>query len=151
MEIKTQLFGSIEIREEDVYSFPQGIPGFEEHRRFIILRPDQELPFSYLQSIDEGELSFLMTNPFLFYENYEFELSKQDQRELAIQSEQDVTVWVMVSVKQTLQDATLNLMAPVIMNPREKLGKQAVLQGTPYKTKHLLLSLKPQASNRGEG
>jgi flagellar assembly factor FliW len=148
MRVSTANFGELDIETEDIFTFPQGIPGFEDLRRFVIIQPDPQMPFSYLQSVEQGELSIIMTNPFLFYPDYELQLSDQTQEELGIEQEKDVLVWSTVSIKDQIKDATTNLLAPIIVNVKKKCGKQVILHGTDYITKHRLMQ-KETRKNEG--
>ena len=139
MKIKTFHFGDIEIDDDSIVHFPQGIPAFEDHQYFAFIQPDENIPFSYMQSVDHGELALVVTNPFLFYPDYEFELPESTKEELKIRSEEDVCVWAVVTVKGRLADATLNLLAPVVVNVNEKLGRQIILHDSGYRTKHRLI------------
>ena len=139
MKLDTARFGEIEIDPKHVFDFRQGLPGFEQLRKFALLSPDPELPFSFLQSVEDGKVSFIVTNPFLFYKDYEFEISLEDQSQLKIRKPSDVEVWAIVTVRDKLETATMNLLAPVLLNARKRLGKQVVLVGTPYQTRHPLL------------
>lgn len=138
MKITTHQLGEIEVDVEKKITFVHGIPGFEHLKEFVVIQTDAKIPFAFLQSIEDGGVSFIVTNPFVFFPDYEFDLPVPVKEELKLESEQDCAVWAIVSVKQSLQDATLNLLAPVIMNTKEKLGKQVVLNGTPYRTRHSL-------------
>ncbi|HEY0829362.1 MAG TPA: flagellar assembly protein FliW [Bacilli bacterium] len=140
MKLNTLRFGEIETEDEDIIRFPNGIPGFEKLTQFIMIKTDEDLPFSYMQSVDDGDISFIATNPFDFYPNYEFQLSEEVKQELRIQNEEDVMIWSIVSIKEEIVKATLNLLAPVVLNVREGLGKQVILSGTSYQTKHNLIS-----------
>jgi len=139
IQVETPLFGRLEIREEETIHFPGGLPGFEEARQFVIIRPDEDIPFSYMQCVDMPELSFIVTNPFLFCREYEFELPEAVQQELGITDEKELIVWSIVTIKDRLRDATMNLLAPVIVNTKTRIGKQVVLHDTPYTTKHRLI------------
>ncbi|TVY09335.1 flagellar assembly protein FliW [Paenibacillus cremeus] len=136
--INTSRFGEVQT-EQGVISFPQGIPGFEDEHQFVIYQPDADSPLSYLQSIHNENLSFIITDPFLFYKEYEFDLSAADQDELNLADNPPLSVWSIITVSEDIQQATLNLLAPIIINMREKIGKQVILQNSPYKTKHKLL------------
>jgi len=140
MKVATLRFSEIEVKEQEIIHFPQGLPGFEALARFVIIKPDPELPFSFLQSIDDGDIAFILTDPFLFFQDYEFEIPEPIKQDLRIHEEKDVMVWTIVSIKESLTDATANLLAPVILNVREQLGKQVILQNTSYRTKHPLLT-----------
>lgn len=66
MNIKTKFLGSVEIKEEDIIKFEEGIPGFEGAKKFIILPLEKESPFAILQSIEQVEVGFVVAFPFLF-------------------------------------------------------------------------------------
>ncbi|MGZ4134498.1 MAG: flagellar assembly protein FliW, partial [Tumebacillaceae bacterium] len=66
------------MEQQPVYHFPDGLYGLEELKRFVIVQPDEKLPFAYLQAVDDPAISLLITNPFLTHSYYEFDLSEQD-------------------------------------------------------------------------
>lgn len=138
MIIQTLQFGELDVQEESIITFEQGLPGFESLRQFSILTPDPEVPFSFLQSIEDGNVAFVLTNPFLFYPLYEFDLTESIQQQLRVERESDVGVWSIVSIGEEMADSTLNLLAPVIINVKYRLGKQCILHGSGYTTKHPL-------------
>lgn len=111
------------------------MPGFEEETAFALI-PWEETPFSYLQSLKEKELAFLVVSPFEFRQDYSFELSAEDKEELKI--EEEVTVFSIVTVHSEITKSTMNLLAPVVINPVKKVGKQVVLQQSGYMTRHLI-------------
>ncbi len=145
MKMNTLRFGEIEIDPKDVIRFPNGLPGFENLNGFIFIKPDEELPFSFLQSIEDGDIAFITTNPFIFYPDYDFEISEAVERELKIQNEADVMVWSIVTIHEEISRASINLLAPVIINIKECLGKQMILNGTDYRTKHKLILNAPES------
>src|SRR5690348_2136190 len=116
MKMNTLRFGEIEVDPKDVIRFPSGLPGFETLSGFIIIKPDEELPFSFLQSIDDGDIAFIAMNPFISYPEYEFQLPKAVEQELKIESENDVMIWSIVSIHEEISRASLNLLAPVVIN-----------------------------------
>ncbi len=65
MKLNTKNFGKIEIKEEDIIYFPDGILGFEEEKQFVIINnEDEQNPFHWLQSVQNPELAFVIINPF---------------------------------------------------------------------------------------
>lgn len=136
MIIETLSWGKLEVDKEQLYHFPKGIPGFDEETDFALIVM-AETPFSYLQSIHNKELSFLLGDPFTFYPSYEFELPDDEAEELEIQS--DVVVRCIITLKENAEQSTVNLLAPIVLNPVANLGKQVVLHKGPYHTKHSLL------------
>jgi flagellar assembly factor FliW len=140
MKIETARFGELSIEESGIYYFAQGIPGFEEYRRYVLLQPSLEVPFCYLQSVEDGDLAFLITDPFLHAPNYEFELPDSLKLELRVTQPNHVSVWAIVTASRSLEDATMNLMAPLVLNVEEKLGKQVILHDSGYAAKHPLMN-----------
>ncbi|MDF2925422.1 MAG: flagellar assembly factor FliW [Paenibacillaceae bacterium] len=149
MIIDSAWFGELEVKDEEVLTFLQGMPGFESHQKYVLLKPEELSPFAYLQSVEERELSFLTVDPFAVYPQYDFMLSTEVQEELGIVSEQDVKVLAVVTSKENVADMTMNLLAPLIFNVREKTGKQVVLHNTSYSVKHALLQAEEHAGSEG--
>ncbi|MBE1447431.1 flagellar assembly protein FliW [Paenibacillus sp. OAS669] len=140
MILDSSRLGKITVDEQEIITFPTGIPGFEELKTYAIVTPDPDLPLSYLQSVENPELSFIIVDPFLFEPSYEFILSETAKEELKASLEQDIVVWSIVSVRDDFKNATHNLLAPLVINMKERLGKQVILQNTPYKTRHRLFA-----------
>jgi flagellar assembly factor FliW len=136
MKLHTSRFGEIDIEIEKVLTFPLGIPGFEDKRSFIMLQLDLDIPFSFLQSVEDGELAFLVTDPFLYFPEYQFDLPEGIQEEMTIQQPEEIMIRSIVSIDLQTQEFALNLLAPVIVNTKGKIGKQVILHQSSYKTKH---------------
>ncbi|GIO35206.1 flagellar assembly factor FliW [Paenibacillus antibioticophila] len=135
MEIETAQFGRIGIADSQIYSFPKGIPGFEEHDRFAII-DIEGTPFSYLQSLVQREISLLITDPFLFYKDYEFELPVSVIEELELGTE--IQIRNIVTLQGEMQQSTLNLLAPLVFNTASNIARQVILHDSPYTSRHLL-------------
>lgn len=139
MIIETLSWGALEVDEEQIYHFSKGIPGFDEETDFAFV-PMPETPFGFLQSIREKGLSFLIGDPFAFYPSYEFELPDDEAEELGIDTE--VIVRCVITLKESVDQSTINLLAPIVMNPVGRSGKQIVLHKSSYHTKHSLMQEK---------
>ncbi|EOD00371.1 flagellar assembly protein FliW [Caldisalinibacter kiritimatiensis] len=140
MKLNTKHFGEIEIDENRIITFPDGLLAFENNKKFIIIdNPDQEIPFQWLQSIDDPDLAFVIINPFIFKKDYEFDIPKAVVKKLEIQEEKDVAVYSIVVVPDDITKMTANLSGPVIINTKSKIGKQIVLEDSRYSTKHYIL------------
>ena len=141
MKVKTARCGEIELVQEDLITFVEGIPGFPDEHEFVILPYSDDSPFLYLQSAKQDYLAFLMANPFLFFTDYEFELDEIQMEELAIRSMEEVASYVMITVPpHNVKMMTANLVAPVVINIHTHHGKQIVLEKSKYQTKHLLFA-----------
>lgn len=137
--INTLRFGELEIEEQDVVRFADGIPAFEDEHEFVVLPYEEGTPYMFLQSMMTPELAFLMTDPFVFFPDYSFELDDENMEKLAINSMDDVLVCTLISVPRSgVADMTTNLLAPVVINRHTMQARQIVLEKTQYTTKHRL-------------
>ena len=131
MIIATEHLGNIEYSENDILTFVHGIPGFEEEKQFILIpAEDIEFPFSYLQSVQSADLAFIVTDPFLFVENYDFELSSSDATVLNVRTDEDladISVLSIVTIPNDVDQTTINIMAPIVINHAAKVGRQVLL------------------------
>ena len=128
MLINTKFLGEVEIKESEILSFNQGLPGFSQYKQFILLSLDADLPLALLQSTEEATIGFVIAFPFAFKQDYAFDLSEEDKEDLHIEKEEEVLTYSIVTLQETFADSTINLLAPVIINTNKKLGKQIVLQ-----------------------
>lgn len=135
----TLRFGPIEVEDEKVIHFPEGIPAFEQEHEFVIIPYDEESPYVFLQSLQTPDLAFLMTMPFIFFPDYEFELDDENQQKLGLERQEDMLLYVLLTIPQgRVQDMTANLMAPLVINAANQQARQLVLEHSPYQTKHRL-------------
>ncbi|MGD6854735.1 flagellar assembly protein FliW [Bacillus infantis] len=139
MNLQTKFHGEVEINEEQVLHFNTGIPGFIDEKKFCIL-PIAETPLFILQSVKSAETAFILTDPFSFFTDYEFDLPEEVTEALSISSDKDIAIFVILTVQEPFEKTTGNLQAPIIINQKEKQGKQVILNGTSYTTRHLLIT-----------
>jgi flagellar assembly factor FliW len=135
MQIKSAHFGTVEVNEADLFTFEQGLLGMEEYKRFCVIRPDETLPFGYLQSADECGICLLVADPFAFRPDYEFDMPEKDVAALQSPEPGRITVWVTVSAAESMQKATMNLLAPVVCNTERNIACQIVLHDSGYQTR----------------
>lgn len=128
MNIETKFLGTVEINEQDILTFEAGLPGFPESQKFILLPLDADLPLVVLQSIEKEELGFVLAYPFAFKKDYAFDISEEEKNDLQIEQEEDVIAYTILTLKESFQESTMNLLAPIIINTKKKIGKQIVLQ-----------------------
>ncbi len=137
--INTVRFGEIEIEEEKIIRFSAGIPAFEEEQEFVIIPYDEESPFVFLQSMQTAELAFLMTSPFIFFPEYQFEIDDDSIEALAIEREEDLLIYVLLTLPgKDIKQMTANLLGPIVINQQNHQAKQIILDKSEYKTKHRL-------------
>lgn len=140
MKVNTKYFGSIEVDEEELLTFEHGIPGFEDRRRYFMVKYSAESPFYVLQSVDESGPVFILIGMDQVVPDYSIEITDEVVGELKIGQPEDTTVFAIVNIPGELAKATVNLAAPLLINVREKLGKQIILNNPSYSLKHPLFS-----------
>lgn len=142
MKLNTGRFGEIDIEEEKIINFTQGLLGFPNVTKYITLdhvnKP--EIPFKWLQAIDEPDLAFVITDPILFYPGYSPKIDEQDLRELHITEFPDCGIIVILTIPHDEPEKmTANLQGPIVVNLKTREAKQIVLVGEEYPIHHPLL------------
>ncbi|MCL4742575.1 MAG: flagellar assembly protein FliW [Phycisphaerales bacterium] len=141
MEVRTTRFGVIEIAEDRVITFPRGLLGFPEHTRYCLLEPGEDACFFWLQSLDDPDLAFVVTDPSLFVPDYSVPIRPEQMAELGLSRLEDSQVFVIVNkVDQTL---TGNLQGPLVINTLTRAGEQLVLAEKRWTTRHALMKVAP--------
>ncbi|MBC7087513.1 MAG: flagellar assembly protein FliW [Tissierellales bacterium] len=140
--ISTKYLGNISIEDENIINFPNGILGFENSKRFVMIDFPNNTLFKFLQDIDNENVSFILINPWDFFEDYEIDIPDKelDTIDLNPQIENTLEIYSIVTLGSSLKESTANLLAPIIINIKSKLGKQYVLTYTSYTTKHKLIA-----------
>lgn len=132
-------FGSFDVAADQVVTFPAGLPGFEECRRFVVLSSRELDPFKCLQSVEGPSASFLAVDPRRAFPEYRCVLSDVDRTRLGDPEEADL-VWL--AVVTVLDDQTVvNLRAPVVVNPARMLGYQLMPSNSLYPLRFELTQL----------
>ena len=149
MQIQTKYFGEVPINKNDLIQFLQGIPGFLTETEFVLLPLEEETVFYVLQSTQDKELAFVVVNPFHFIKDYELNIDDNTIEALQITSEQDVQVFVIMSLKEPFQTSTANLQAPVIINHEKRIAKQYITNSKRYTTKEAIFTNKT-TSKKGD-
>lgn len=107
--------------------FPDGIPGFPGCERFALVEFAEESAFQLLQSLDDPAVAFIVAVPWLFFPDYELELSGDDEAELELTGPDEAAVFCPVTLDAEGETVYLNLLAPFVVNERTRVGRQVVL------------------------
>lgn len=117
-------FGSFNTNPKWVVTIPDGLPGFEQCRRFILVTSSAIEPFKCLQGLEGNQPSFLAIDPRLATPDFPISLSDDDRRRLDV-SDNEPLLWLGL-VRLTSDAALVNLRAPVVINPRLMIGLQVI-------------------------
>ncbi|WP_418791021.1 flagellar assembly protein FliW [Phosphitispora sp. TUW77] len=142
MIVKTRRFGDLSIEEQDIITMGGGLLGFEDYTKYVLLDHDDKSPYKWLQSLENPELAFVVMEPFVFFPDYQFELSQNDIKELEVAKTEDVAVLVILVIPENPREMTANIKAPLVINMHKMKGKQVVLNNEAYPVKLYLFQKK---------
>jgi flagellar assembly factor FliW len=118
-----------------------GLPGFPGAHRFRISRwGDSAGPFALLECLDAEGLAFVIVRPEPFFGDYMPEIDRSTADRLGLVRAEDALVFVIVTLGATPLDATVNLLGPLIVNRRNRLAAQVVLEGEGSRVRTPLVS-----------
>ncbi len=139
MQHSTTRFGDIQFTTEDVVEFSGGLVGFPEMERYVLVQHKDDSPFRWLQSLDCGELAFLVVDPAVFCTDYAPEMPGSAAVELALDEETPRLVYTIVTIPRGKpSEMTLNLAGPLVLNLATGKAKQVVLEDPRYPTRCLI-------------
>lgn len=138
VELQTKI-GTLQVQEHDIIQFPTGILGFADLHRYVLVEQEDSF-FSFLQSVDEPALAFIVMMPELVCCQYSVKLNEEEIELLQFSSPEDGKVYAIVTVPENVAEMTVNLQAPVVINSKNRLGAQIVVPEGPYHTKHNVLA-----------
>ena len=132
--------GQKQTRMETAILFPEGLPAFETHHRFLLVANEEEAPFLWLYSQNNPQLAFIMIDPFLIHSHYLPDIPDEDIQTLQIESDKEVFILSLVNIQNSPEPLiTANLISPIVINWRKKIAKQVILVNHQhYSIKHRL-------------
>ena len=139
MQLDTKYFGRIDYAEEDVLEFPNGLFGFEDQKKFLLL------PFSgsngnmlCLQSVAGPSPAFILMNPFSLKPDYAPVLSDEELKLMGVSTSHELCYYVMCVAREPVGESTVNLRCPVVVNPDLHRAVQVILDTGLYHMRHRL-------------
>ncbi|OPY58776.1 MAG: Flagellar assembly factor FliW [Pelotomaculum sp. PtaU1.Bin035] len=124
---------------QNILTFPASLPGLpRELTRFSLTALPEDSPFFFLQSLQEDNTGFILINPFALYPDYEFDLPDEEAEALALTTPEYLAVFCIVNASRGLKSATVNLLAPVVLNTATGVARQIVLNDKRYTIRHPL-------------
>lgn len=134
-QIDLPRFGRFTYAESDVIEFPWGLPGFPNHRRWLLLSLESQSSFVWLQSLDNLDIALPTADPWLIFEAYDPQLPAYAISALEIEDAADFTILCVVVVTAGAEEMTMNLMAPIVVNLRTRKARQIALESSGYSVK----------------
>jgi flagellar assembly factor FliW len=139
MQIQSTRFGTIEIRDDAVLDFPDGLPGLRGQRWAFVAKSDDS-PFYWLHSVEDADVAVPVTSPWLFFSDYEVRVPEDEAHALGLHDPSDAYIVCVVRATEHLADFTINLAGPLIINAHSKVGRQVLNDAGGYSVRHPLFS-----------
>jgi len=136
--VQTGRFGQLTVGNDETIVIPQGILGFPEYTQFCLIDPADDTLILWLQSLQNPEVAFPVLEPKVFRLEFTAKLSGQELRELKLDNVNQSAVFSVLTIPEDITQMTANLKAPLIVNLKDRIAKQVVLQENEYSVKHLM-------------
>ena len=137
MQVRSTRFGTFEVEESRALEFAQGLLGFPDSSTYVVIEVE-ESPYFWLQSVDEEDVAFLATSPFVFFPGYDLELGDEEQKSLDVDNPEQVEVLTLLTVHRAgeqPESITANLLGPIVVNTESRKALQLVLDNPDYTTR----------------
>jgi flagellar assembly factor FliW len=129
--IELPRFGTCSFLASEVLTFPWGMPGFPDCHRFLALTVESQENVLWLQSLDDLKIALPVADPWLFFPEYDPRLPASARLSLELERPEDFTI-LAVTIIPEAGAATMNLLAPIIINLRTRIGRQVTVEGENY-------------------
>lgn len=139
MQVNTRHFGEIDLDENKIIYFENGILGFEDYKKYTLLYDEEgeERPdISWLQSLDEASLAIPVISPFLIKEEYNPQVEDELLKPLGEITDDNLVILVTITVPSDVEKMTANLKAPFIINSETRKGTQIIVDNADYEVRH---------------
>lgn len=139
MIVNTKDFGNVEVEEEDVIYFPHGLYGFKQYRRFALLsEKGKDSLFMWLQCVDSPEPRFVVTDPHRIAKDYNIPPDAV-KAVISLESEKDLRLLAITTVTAGTREAYANLKCPIVINARENIAAQIILEAEDYPMRYYII------------
>ena len=139
MIIETSRFGRLEVDEQRLITFPEGILGFPSNPVYALVQTGEDSGFYWLQAVDRPELAFVVCDPRLFVADFQVPVRREEVKSLGVEDSAGAQVFVIVNKVDDL--LTGNLQGPLVINVETREGRQLVLSDKRYSTRHPLMRI----------
>lgn len=139
MKITTR-FGEMEIDENKMIYFKEGLPGFERLKQFILLE-DEESNFCYLQSVEDKDIAFTLISPVYVKSDYAPSIGESYFEKLGGGTNNEFILYNIITLRNPIEESTINLQAPLLIHVERRLGVQVIVEDKHYKVRENLMQL----------
>lgn len=144
MRINSRVFGEVEIEQNKIIEFVNGIVGFPELTEFALISNNEEStdsPIKWLQSMQDGEVALPVIDPLLILPDYNPQVEDEWLKSLGELSAENLLVLVTVTVPKDITGMSINLKGPIIIQVDQKKACQVIVDGEEYALKYPIYEL----------
>ena len=137
MKLATRIFGDVEIEDSKIISFPNGIIGFPDLKRFTLMHDEEDgvNTIQWLQSIEEPNFAMPVMDPLIVCPDYNPQVDRQNIVDIGELVDDEILVLVTVTVPHDLKQMTVNLKGPFIINVHDMKAVQSIIDNDEYPVK----------------
>lgn len=136
--IKTKGLGDVEVDSKDIITFPEGLYGFENAKKFVLLSGNNEgNSFMWLQFAGNCEPRFVVIDPFKVFSNYNIP-EKEISPLIKLDKEENLRVLAITTVTKGAKSIYVNLKCPIVINARENIAAQIILDNEDYPIRYYM-------------
>ena len=137
MLINTKNFGEVEINENDVFTFEEGIPGFPKLKKYTIIRDhSDDYPFYWMQSLDDSEICFIIMDVFNILPDYNPIVNDDELKYIGNVEGNNLLIYNIVVIPECVSKMSVNLKAPIVINLDTKKGRQIIVNNDEYEIRY---------------
>ena len=148
MLVQTSRFGPVEVDQERIIVFGRGILGFPKYKRYVLIQPEPDSTFYWLQCIEAADLAFVVTDPLLFIPDYQVPLREETRQDIGLNDLSEASVLVIVNKVGDM--LTANLQGPLVIHAATRVAAQVVISERKYQTRHPILQLQRPGNPQGQ-
>ena len=139
MLLETKHFGEIEYDGERAITFPHGIPGFPDTRKYLLMDNDEsEGLFYWLQCLDDGDVAFALIDIYQLMPDYNPMVEPEEIAELGEMTDESLVIYNIAVIPEEIKDLRVNLKAPVVINTVTLRGMQVIVNNEEYSVRHYI-------------
>ena len=139
MDIQTSKFGKITVSDDSFFQFVMPVVGFDELSSYVLIEHSENSIFKWLQSVENSMLAFPVVSCANLPFDYVIDLPENAVEALQIENVDDLLVMNVASIPSSdPSSATINLLAPIVFNIKNKLAGQIILSGSGYEVNYPL-------------
>ncbi|MHB8231611.1 MAG: flagellar assembly protein FliW [bacterium] len=134
----------VAVEKTKIIEFVKPILGFNSFKNFCILNvnKEQNVPFFILQSVENQDLCFIVTDPNYFFKDYAAQITDEEKELLSLADKSDAIIFVIATIFRDLYSSTVNLKGPIVINTKNHKAIQTVLNNDLYSVKQKLPVIK---------